>query len=709
MNVTFDSVEKRWKGVQPSAFFQNQAYLREVCYNKLAGLMMAGGYQLESARSLGFNVTGVPVELRNRFSKRRRDILERSAALGANSQDALQSIAVNSRAEKRHVDTEDLQSVWIAEAGDELKKLHAVIVATRSPQRRLPRLSAKEATISAEAHVFERSSVIPENVLLRESLIAGRGRVALKELKRVLADRIRSGALVRQGTLVGSREGLLAEEEFLGWARTAVRSGGRWGEILPLDGLGQDQIAAVTGVLDARERVLILQGDAGTGKTTSLTAIVAGIEKGGGRVFGCAPSSGAADILRHELTADADTLQQLLINESLQRKAKGRVILVDEAGLISVKEMRDLCRLAARNGNRLLLVGDTKQHTSVEAGDALRCFKQFSEVPVFQLKEIRRQKDPDYRNAVRHLARGDAVAAFKQFERMGAVNEVRDSGFLYQAAAEDYVRTIRSGKSCLAISPVWSEIHSFTDAVRGHLRLAGKLGGPDKEVETVFPLKWTTEERRRLENYQLGDVLTFHRASDIFTKHERVTVVGRQGPELVVRSALGEDFAFDPRKNAGFEVGLLKPIPVAVADRLLVRANLKESGLRNGDLVDVAELVEDGSILLGDGRKIPAWFRQFSHGYATTSHSAQGKTVDRGILIMADEGIAAGNLKQAYVSNSRFRENQVIYTSDRSLAIEAMMRPGDRKLVHEIMPEGKVSPRQAFVEHPPSVSVKVAK
>jgi len=77
---------------------------------------------------------------------------------------------------------------------------------------------------------------------------------------------------------------------------------------------------------------------------------VAGIERAGGRVFGCAPSAGAADVLRKELTPEADTLQQLLVNESLQERVRGRTILVDEAGLVSVREMRDLCRLAARNG-----------------------------------------------------------------------------------------------------------------------------------------------------------------------------------------------------------------------------------------------------------------------------------------------------------------------------------------------------------------------
>jgi len=108
---------------------------------------------------------------------------------------------------------------------------------------------------------------------------------------------------------------------------------------------------------------VIVQGDAGTGKTTCLKLIVAGIERSGGRVFACAPSTGASEVLRGELSTETATLQQLLVNTELQQASRGRVVLVEEAGLASVRELRVLTRLATMHGYRLLLVGDTKQHT----------------------------------------------------------------------------------------------------------------------------------------------------------------------------------------------------------------------------------------------------------------------------------------------------------------------------------------------------------
>src|ERR1019366_3711601 len=97
MNVTFDPAEGRWKSVQPSGFFRHQGVFREVCYNKLADRMLAAGYELDPARKIGFNIRGFPPELRETFSKRRREIVRRAEAAGQTSQDALQTITAQSR------------------------------------------------------------------------------------------------------------------------------------------------------------------------------------------------------------------------------------------------------------------------------------------------------------------------------------------------------------------------------------------------------------------------------------------------------------------------------------------------------------------------------------------------------------------------------------------------------------------------------------
>lgn len=168
-------------------------------------------------------------------------------------------------------------------------------------------------------------------------------------------------------------------------------------------------------------------------------------------------------------------------------------------------------------------------------------------------------------------------------------------------------------------------------------------------------------------------------------------VIERQKDNLLVERASGERAVFNPAAKSLFDVGYAEKVGVAVGEKLLIRANLPESKLMNGEIVQVKEHRPDGSLALNDGRTIPATFKQFAYGYANTSHAAQGKTVDRGILIMGEKAIQAGDLRQGYVSNSRFEHSQAIYTTNLPAAKEAMATEKDRKLALDLVGRRKTA------------------
>ncbi len=686
MNVTFDPVEKRWKSVQPSLLYKYQSYFREVGYNKLAQRMIEAGYELEKSRVVGFNIRGFPPDLRLKFSKRREQIEQLAKEYGVTSQDALQRITTNSRVKKRLVPLAQLQKHWQAECGEAEGVIRQVIAtASGTPSKPIP-ITAKDALAYIEAHLFERRSVVDERILLRDGLEYGRGRFELRELQKEVDARVASGELIRRKGCITSRELLKLERECTEWAYIGRGKHGCFGDSTVVDStLSVEQTSAARKILNSRDRIIIFEGDAGTGKTRTIREVVKGLKQVGDRPFACAPSSGAAEVLRQELTPDADTLQQLLVNKDLQHRLQGQTILVDEAGLISIRQMHELFNVAYRGDNRLILVGDIKQHSSVEAGDALRALERYGNLEVATLRTIRRQIDFGYRKAVEFLARKKAYQAFDQFEALGAVKEIADPKELFNRAAKDYVSTLLKGKSCLAISPVWSEIYQFTETVRDQLKEKSLLQSEERKVMTFRSFQWTDAQTKDVQNYQPGDVLLFHRNVAAFVKGESVRFVEQQDQEIIVEKDSGERFAFSPKRIASYEVGAEQEIPVAIGERVLIRGNHKPSKLQNGDIVEVVGFEDDHSILLKDGRAIPSDFHQFTHGYATTSHAAQGKTVDRGIVLMSGAGIHAGNLKQAYVSNSRFRESQAIYVSDREAAKDAMATLADRQLAMELV------------------------
>ena len=687
-NASYDPVEKRFKAVQFGELKRDGPYYQEIQINRFAHSMRELGYNVIPSLNGFYRLEGLPTSVTQNFSKRSAQIEQEIARRGlAKGSKLAKEVTLQTRQHKiKGLSREDLVREWKAAIAPEdwvaVEKVRAGAMAPL-PQEGI---THDKALKDAVDHCFERKSVVRDTQVLQAALKMGRGEVDLNELKKGLAYRESKGDLFRDNREVTTPETLKAERQYVEWAVMGRNQHPKLGLALPLPSyFNKDQVKAVQAVLASKDAVTGIIGDAGTGKTTIMSEIIRGIEAAGGSVHACAPSTSAKAVLHDKVTPQADTLQKLLVDPRLQDEAKGKVIIVDEAGFVSSKQMRDLSLLAERNDNRVILVGDPKQHASVEAGDAFRAMIKYGNLRVSRIQEIQRQKDPVYREAVRELAQGNVLKAFEHFEARGAVAEIKDYSTMLERAADDYVQSTVAGKLCLAVTPVWVEIHAFSDVVRDKLKRANQLRREEQPIETVRSFNWTEAERRNLRNYTPGDAITFHQAIRNFDWHETVKVLERQKDILLVERASGERAIFDPVTKSSFDVGYAEKIGVASGEKLLIRSNLPESKLINGELVQVQTQRADGSLVLKDGRTIPATFKQFAYGYANTSHAAQGKTVDRGILIMGEKAIQAAELRQSYVSNSRFQYTQAIYTTDLKAAKAAMSTEKERKLAHDLV------------------------
>src|SRR6266508_4622344 len=74
----------------------------------------------------------------------------------------------------------------------------------------------------------------------------------------------------------------------------------------------------------------------------------------------------------------------------------------------------------------------------------------------------------------------------------------------------------------------------------------------------------------------------------------------------------------------------------------------------------------------------------FTHGYAVTSHSSQGKTVDEVLLVASSRSFAAVNREQFYVSISRGRERCHVFTDDADLLARRVTDSHERKAAVEL-------------------------
>jgi hypothetical protein len=207
-------------------------------------------------------------------------------------------------------------------------------------------------------------------------------------------------------------------------------------------------------------------------------------------VFCCAPTSSAADTLRKDGLA-ATTLSAFL-SGSLNHEhehLRGAVIICDEAGLTSNRQGAELLAIAEQHEARVLFLGDSRQHTAVEAGDFLRVLESHSKLHRVELTAIRRQENKAYRAAVRCLAAGAARVGLERLDDLGWVKEGR-AGYL-RGAVEDFMRLSDDGRNpdrVLAVTPTWAEHEAFTAELRTRLK-ARALSAPARSSPAHEPFE----------------------------------------------------------------------------------------------------------------------------------------------------------------------------------------------------------------------------
>jgi hypothetical protein len=165
---------------------------------------------------------------------------------------------------------------------------------------------------------------------------------------------------------------------------------------------------------------------------------------------------------------------------------------------------------------------------------------------------------------------------------------------------------------------------------------------------------------------------------------------------LRVRRPDGTEIDFIPASApASFDVGQARELKVASGDWLLLQANHGKEFI-NGERVQVRE-IRDGRIALTDGRVLPSTFNTFTHGYAVTSHSSQGKTVDNVLLVASSRSFAAVNREQFYVSISRGRERCQVFTDDAELLARRVTDSHERQAAVELLALRQELARLGFV------------
>eukprot|EP00456_Euglypha_rotunda_P013378 TRINITY_DN139_c0_g1_i1.p1 TRINITY_DN139_c0_g1~~TRINITY_DN139_c0_g1_i1.p1 ORF type:complete len:898 (+),score=195.59 TRINITY_DN139_c0_g1_i1:2884-5577(+) len=671
LNTTWDDKENRWKAGQFRELKRDAPYFQAGFRVRLANRLQDIGFGVARKRD-DFEIAGIPADILKRYSRRTSLIEKVAEEKGILDPDRKAELGAETREKKRKtLSWSALRKEWDARlTGSERDELAAVHRREHVSERST--MGEAHAVDHGIGHSFVREAVVPERKVLTEALKRGLGSVTVDDTAKELSERPLVRSVIDGRDMATTPEMLAMESRLVQFAKQSR------GQCRPLgdpnrpcsrEWFNEGQKAAVAHLLGSRDRVILIRGVAGTGKTTLEQEIGEAFAETGRPVVALAQSVKASrEVLRNEAgLANADTVARFLKDRDMQQSARDGVILVDEASLLGTRDMLGVFDVAQDVGARVILVGDRRQHRSVTAGEPLKLLEARAGLPVAEVTDILRQQG-DYKKVAQALSEGRADDAFNELDKLGWIKQVADKD-RYQQLASAYLAASSEKKkggdykTALVVSPTHAEGQRITAAIRDGLKEQGKLD-QERMVTRWIPAHLTDAQKSDITEYSPGDLVQFQQNAKGYVK----------GARLVVSD--GGTIPTDVASR--FEVYRPAQLALGLGDRIRITAGGKTKDgkhrLSNGALMTVQGFNKNGDILVDHGWVIDREFGHISHGYAVTSQASQGATTDKVFIGISSESIPATDRRTAYVAITRGREQAQLFTDDRAELLRAISR-----------------------------------
>ena len=610
-NATF--AEGRWTRLYHPAIYDHA---------KTAGYIYEAHLRDELTRRLGVRwcevVNGIaevegfnPDHLRA-FSTRRQEILE-AAGEGASAR-ARQVATLGTRTAKDHdLSTESLRDLWREKAevvGLTRESIRATLVHDRQAPEGRVTVAEVEAAVTGHASHFDRRDVIQA---VADCLPAGAPGEEVCELADAflatpdvvgIATTPKGERFTTRAIWEIERGALATVEQMAATDDRAVVSEIVFSRVLSdRPSMKPDQRRMVERLLGGGEGVIVILGEAGTGKTYALVAAARGWSSAGDRLRVAAPTWRAANVLRSEglpATSVASLLAEF--DRAAARGdaalARGGVLVVDEAGMVDSRALARLIDHAQEAEAKLVLIGDPAQLGEIEAGGMFAAIAARTEPVV--LDEVIRHRHELERDAAKLIRSGEGREAISVYQGAERVTISDDPLARREAMVADWWRSFERGEDALMIAKRNAEVAELNALARERMKAAGRLRGEEIAVGGA--------------RFAAGDQVITRindQRQNIYNRERwRVTEVDAEAGSLVV-------------------VGIDTRGRVCVDSDYLGRLRERDGG--------------------------PA----IEHAYAATTYQAQGATVDTA-FVMADPSM---NRQEFYVATSRTREGTYLYAT----------------------------------------------
>ncbi|NYT79252.1 relaxase domain-containing protein [Alcaligenaceae bacterium] len=612
--------------------------------------------------------------------------------------------------------------------------LHAQgVVSTEQIEAALQRLVREHALVVRPDHYQSNSDLkaAPRTRQAWAQELAQVQRVPLANALSMVDQAIHVGRLSRTERLYATRTALEREKQIIAMEREGR---GTMAPIIEAHALQKalagttltaGQRDAVNLMLAGQNQIVGIQGLAGTGKSFALQSTQELLREQGYRMLALAPYGTQVANLRRDGIEANTVASRLEATDTARQQAKineKTVVVIDEAGVIPVREMQRLLTQLKPTGARIVLLGDTAQTKAVEAGRAFALMQE-NGMKTALMGDIQRQKNERLKRAVELAASGktrESLALMDQvveipdtFVESETGKRTRDGTARYEAIARQYVALSRADQ---AQTLIVTGTNASRKAINALVHQYRGLQGKGRMVKLLTRHDTTRAQRRCAKYYTVGDIVQperdykngmkrgqLYRVTECSDRIDRITVE----PLHTDSGENAQAIQVIPKMMSTLSVYRQHEAEISPGDVVRVTRNNAELDLANGERYEVLQVGKDQITIAANGRAVTLPADQplhLDHAYATTAHSAQGLTCDR-VFYNAESASRTTAQDTYYVSISRERHEVIVFTDDADRLPSSVARVPYKSLAHDLQapvqqrPPHEVGPFEAAVQH----------
>lgn len=727
LTINMTQTSDGFRAVMNDQIFKNQTLLNSIYQSYLAKLVRDLDYGIEQKSKGQWEIAGFKDEWIDNFSKRKNEIDVAEQAL--QSDDEMKDLDPakvrdraqrNSRAKKDvRISRDELLSLW----QDQVPRQQII---TSVEKRKLSAMDIEideaESIRTAYNAIHESESTFSKSNVVDVALRLSRGKYTIDDMEKEFDTSVDSGELEHLVTLknkLGIATRVYTSEQMRKVEQGILEMFNTHGKVLvndlepdlidrfidsEFDCLNSDQRQLVNHVLLSSGQFSIIQGDAGTGKTSALKAVKNYVEyladqtMDGDRagsfihagkkieLIGLAFTGKAASELEDNSGIRSYTLHKFLSRELSQPDpCESSIWVVDESSMVGSLQLDQLLKRALEQDAKVVLVGDGKQLQAISAGKMFKDLQRYGHIKALHMKKVLRQKTDHLKKVVGYVANyidgddGDGIKkAFGVLHDSEAVQFVKKRDDLIQSVVDKYL-SYDNRSDCLLVTPL-NDDRVETNQIIHDLLFDSR--SDEVEYNIKVPVSMVGTERFFAVNYKEGQ--------KVFVESSKKANL-KAGQQLIIRSVdkdrntitIGDgetdDVVIDLR-NKDVKLSVFEDAQrrFCVGEKIVFTKNNDLIGVQNAVTAIIERIHDSGMITVlieGSDKHIkfnPYQHAYFDYGYCVTGHKSQGQT-NKDVVFFTSSDSLMNNAEMFYVAMTRAQHNAYFYANDEKI-LEEMER-----------------------------------